>query len=96
MRVLELLGSFERDLEHFGEIPTVRTYPARASLEFESGMALVVDVRMRWEKATWPLAICIFTPHNRSLTSFLPVITISPKKEVSYSNSSATSANNLF
>jgi hypothetical protein len=29
MRDLELLGSFERDLEHFGEIPTVRTYPAQ-------------------------------------------------------------------
>ncbi len=55
----------------------------RAILEFESGMALMVDVRMRWEKATEPLAICISTPHNRSLTSFLPDITISPKKEVS-------------
>jgi len=55
MMFLELLGRFERNFGEFRDtrnIPTVRTHPPKAIVELESGMALRVDGRMRWEKAT--------------------------------------------
>jgi len=54
MMFLELLGRFERNFGEFRDehIPTVRNHSPKAIVELESGMALRVDRRMRWEKAT--------------------------------------------
>ncbi len=54
MRCLELLGQFERRFGEFWDQKHLQfePIPPKAIVEFESGMALMVDERMRWEKAT--------------------------------------------
>ncbi len=52
MRVLELLGRFEGNWSILEKYLQFEPLPPRPIVEFESGRALRVDVRMRWEKAT--------------------------------------------
>ncbi len=48
-KVLSLHDGFNLDVAQVAPIPP------KAIVQFETGMALMVDARMRWEKATEPL-----------------------------------------